>query len=51
MEPPGILVPLRNGELFRWCLAQGLRVFFVMNLMSVGIYQEPRGAYLASVGY
>jgi hypothetical protein len=26
-------------------------VFFVMNLMAVGIYQEPRGAYLASVGY
>jgi predicted N-acetyltransferase YhbS len=51
VEPPGILVPLKNGELFRWCLAQGLRVFFVMNLMSIGIYQEPRGAYLASVGY
>jgi GNAT superfamily N-acetyltransferase len=51
VEPPGALVPLRDGELFRWCLAKGLRVFFVMNLMSVGIYQEPRGAYLASVGY
>jgi predicted N-acetyltransferase YhbS len=48
---PGILVPLDNGELFRWCLAQGLRVFFVTNLMAVGIYQEPRGAYLPSVGY
>lgn len=23
---PGILIPSRNGELFRWCLAQGLRV-------------------------
>ncbi len=48
---PGILVPLADAGLFRWCLAHGLRVFFVMNLMSVGIYQEPRGAYLASVGY
>lgn len=48
---PGILVPLDNGELFRWCLAQGLRVFFVTNLMAVGIYQEPRGSYLPSVGY
>ncbi len=48
---PGFLVPLSNAELFRWCLAHGLRVFFVMNLMTVGIYQEPRGAYLASVGY
>ena len=51
VEPPGILVPLGDGELFRWCLAQGLRVFFVMNLMAVGVYQDPRGAYLASVGY
>jgi hypothetical protein len=48
---PGIVVPLSNGELFRWCLNQGLRVFFVMNLMAIGMYQEPRGAYLASVGY
>jgi predicted N-acetyltransferase YhbS len=48
---PGIVVPLGNAELFRWCLAHGLRVFFVMNLMAIGMYQEPRGAYLASVGY
>ena len=45
------MVPLSNPELFRWCLARDLRVFFVMNLMAIGIYQEPRGAYLASVGY
>ena len=51
LGPPGFLVPLDNGELFRWSLAQGLRVFFVTNLMAVGIYQEPRGAYLPSVGY
>lgn len=51
IDAPGLVVPLGNGELFRWCLEQGLRVFFVMNLMAVGIYQEPRGAYLASVGY
>lgn len=51
IDRPGIVVPLSNGDLFRWCLAQGLRVFFVMNLMAIGIYQEPRGAYLASVGY
>ncbi len=51
IDPPGILVPLDNPDLFRWCLERGLRVFFVTNLMAVGIYQEPRGAYLASVGY
>ncbi len=48
---PGFLVPLRNDDLLRWCLEHGLRVFFVTNLMTVGIYQEPAGAYLASVGY
>ncbi len=48
---PGIIVPLENGELFRWCLAHGLRVFFVVNLMTIGLFQEPRGAYLPSIGY
>ena len=51
IDRPGILVPLSNGELFRWCLANGMRVFFVTNLMAIGIYQDPRGAYLPSVGY
>lgn len=48
---PGIIVPLDNGDLFRWCLAHGLRVFFVVNMMTLGLYQEPRGAYLPSIGY
>lgn len=48
---PGFLVPLRNTDLFRWCLAHGLRVFYVMNLMSIGLYQEAKGAFLASVLY
>ncbi len=48
---PGFLVPLGNTHLFRWCLAHGLRVFFVLNMMTIGIYQEPAGAYLPSVGY
>ena len=47
---PGFLVPLSNGELFRWCLAQGLRVYFVTNLMTIGCYQEPQGAWFPSVG-
>ena len=51
LPTPGFLVPLDNAELFRWSLAHGLRVFFVTNLMTMGIYQEPRGAYLPSVGY
>ncbi len=48
---PGFLVPVTNGDLMRWSLAHGLRVFFEVNLMAIGIYQEPRGAYLPSVGY
>jgi predicted N-acetyltransferase YhbS len=48
---PGFLLPLRNTELMRWCLGHGLRVVHMMNLMTMGLYQEPRGAYLLSVSY
>lgn len=48
---PGILVPTRNAELFRWCLEHGLRVKYPMTLMSMGMYHEPNGAYLPSVLY
>jgi hypothetical protein len=26
-------------------------VFFVVNMMAIGLHQEPRGAYMPSVGY
>jgi predicted N-acetyltransferase YhbS len=48
---PGFLVPLRNTELLRWCLGHRLQVVSMMNLMTIGLYQEPRGAFLASVLY
>ena len=48
---PGFLAPLRNGELMRWCLGRGLRVVQTMTLMSVGLYNEPAGAWLPSVLY
>src|SRR5581483_6807132 len=35
---PGILVPSGNSGLFRWCLANGLRVVQPMTLMSSGLY-------------
>ncbi len=47
----GFLVPMRNTELLRWCLAQRLRVVFMLNLMTIGLYSEPRGAFLPSVWY
>ena len=48
---PGILVPVRNAELFRWCLAQGLRVVQPLTLMTIGLYNEPAGSYLPSILY
>ena len=48
---PGFLLPTRNGELFHWCLDHGLRVVQPMTLMSVGLYNEPAGAFLPSVLY
>jgi len=48
---PGIIVPSRNAELFRWCLANGLRVVEPFTLMTVGLYNEPVGAYLPSILY
>jgi L-amino acid N-acyltransferase YncA len=46
---PGILVPTRNAELFRWCLERGLRVVQPNTLMTIGLYNEPAGAYLPSI--
>jgi len=46
---PGLLVPSRNGELFRWCMDHGLRVVQPMTLMTMGLYSEPAGAYLTSI--
>ena len=48
---PGFLVPTRNGALMRWCLANGLRVAQTMTLMTIGLYNEPQGAWLPSVLY
>jgi hypothetical protein len=42
-------VPSQNGGLFRWCLANGLRVAQPLTLMSVGLYNEPAGAWLPSI--
>jgi predicted N-acetyltransferase YhbS len=47
----GILVPIRNAALFRFCLEHGLRVVQVMTLMTTGLYNEPTGAFLPSIMY
>ncbi len=48
--PIALLVPLESA-LFRWSLDQGLRAVKPMNLMALGEYQEPRGAWFPSVIY
>jgi N-acetylglutamate synthase-like GNAT family acetyltransferase len=48
---PGLLMPMRNADLFRWCLNRGLRVVHPMTLMSLDLYNEPAGAFLPSVIY
>ena len=48
---PGFLVPTRNAELLRWCLGHGLRVVEPLTLMSIGLYNAPRGAWLPSIAY
>ena len=48
---PGFLLPTRNHEVFGWCLNCGLKLVFQMTLMSIGLYNEPAGAYLPSILY
>jgi len=51
IDGPGLVVPLRNSELVRWCLANGLRIIQTMTLMTIGLYNEPAGAWFPSVVY
>jgi hypothetical protein len=48
---PGFLLPTRNSEMLRWCLKHGLRIVQSMTLMSLGLYNEPRGAFMPSILY
>jgi hypothetical protein len=48
---PGILVPSRNSALLRWCLGNGLRVVQPMTLMSIGLYNQPEGAWLPCISF
>jgi predicted N-acetyltransferase YhbS len=48
---PGFLLPTGNHEVFSYCLEAGLKLVFQMTLMTVGLYNEPAGAYMPSVLY
>jgi GNAT superfamily N-acetyltransferase len=49
--PLSFLLPVRQANLFRWCLKEGLRVIKPMTLMTMGLYQEPKASYFISVFY
>lgn len=48
---PGILLPSCNSTLLRWCLSNGLHIVQPMTLMSMGLYNEPNGAWMPSVTF
>ena len=48
---PGFIVPTRNHRVFTWCLANGFKLVNQMTLMTIGLYNEPAGAYMPSVLY
>jgi len=50
-EPLSFLLPSRQADLFRFLLAEGMRIAKPMTLMTLGPYQEPVGSYMPSVGY
>jgi predicted N-acetyltransferase YhbS len=46
---PGILIPTGNGELFRWCLENGLRVVQQMTLMDTQPSIPTNGVYWPAI--
>jgi|KBSSwiStaDraftv2_1062776.scaffolds.fasta_scaffold41664_2 ribosomal protein S18 acetylase RimI-like enzyme len=48
---PGFFAPLRNGELFRWLLANGFQASWPANLMTRGPYKEGAGAFMPSIAF
>jgi predicted N-acetyltransferase YhbS len=48
---PGFFVPTTNFEVFNWCLQQGLRLVAQATYMTIGLFNEPDGAWLPGVLY
>ena len=46
---PGIVIPTRNGELFRWCLEKGLTLAQQMILMDTAPADPRAGVYWPAV--
>ena len=49
--PASFLLPTRQGDLFRACLAAGLQVVKPMTYMTLGEYRDAAGAWFPSVLY
>jgi hypothetical protein len=47
----GVLVPSRNTSLMAWCFGARLRLEQQSTLMTTGLYNQPRGSWLPSIGY
>ena len=50
-DPVSFLCPIRQSDLWRWCLGHGLRAIKPMNVMVRGEYTEPAGTWFPSVLY
>lgn len=48
---PGFFLPTTNFEVFNWCLHQGLRLIAQATYMTIGLFNEPDGAWLPGVLY
>jgi hypothetical protein len=48
---PGFLLPTKNHRVLSWCLSHRLRLVAQATLMTIGLYNEPAGAYIPSVLY
>lgn len=48
---PGFFLPTTNFEVFNWCLRQGLRLVAQATYMTIGLFNEPDGAWLPGVLY
>lgn len=50
-EGTGFMIPVRNHEVFNWCLNHGLRALHLNTLMTIGMYNDPQGAWMPSILY
>jgi predicted N-acetyltransferase YhbS len=48
---PGFFLPTTNFEVFNWCLQQRLRLVAQATYMTIGLFNEPDGAWLPGVLY